>query len=81
MTKYSYEQWNPSLAVMKLSPWCYSLLKHLVSSTNNRDFDTVVTESKSFISIRNKTGPRMLPWGTPGRTDKVVDKTLLILTT
>ena len=44
---------------------------HLASSAKSNTLANDSAVGKSFIKIRKRTGPRMLPWGTPEITGRV----------
>ena len=45
-------------------------LKHLVSSAKSKASLSVIELGRSFINMIKRSGPRILPWGTPDSTDK-----------
>ena len=38
----------------------------------------MIQDGKSLIKAANRSGPSMLPWGTPERTDTILDRVLLM---
>ena len=44
---------------------------HLASSAKSSTLVDNSVEGRSFMKMRNSTGPRMLPWGTPEITGRV----------
>ena len=57
------------------------MCKHLVSSANRYGMAEDKTSGISFIYYKTKrSGPRILPWGTPETTGSRADKLPFILT-
>ena len=47
--------------------------RHLASSANSKTFEKDSDVDRSFMKMINKSGPRILPCGTPEMTGKVFE--------